>query len=262
MNGVGAALTEVHVVEVQLEDIVLRGARLEDHRQKLLLELAPVRFLRRQEEVLHELLGERAAANQVRPVAPDVRDDGPDDPDRVDAGVIVEAPVLDGEHRLDHLLRNQRERHSAALLAAGRDERGQQGPVELDAIEGTAPLDLDPRDGERRDRLAIGPDGCRQAPRLRRDLDTNPPPDQVAAPGDERDRVVEAGELPWLRRRRAFRVAEVVEAVGQPLHREPLAAADFERAGEHARQRPDSLALQPRVDDAREGDVVVPKPPR
>ena len=76
VDGVRAALAEVHLVEVQLEDVVLRGARLEDDRQELFLELAPVRFLGREEEVLHELLGERAPADEVGPVAPDVRDDG------------------------------------------------------------------------------------------------------------------------------------------------------------------------------------------
>ena len=47
-----------------------------------------------------------------------LREDGAGDADRIDAGVVVEAAVLDRQDRLDHLLRDRRERHVAALLAA------------------------------------------------------------------------------------------------------------------------------------------------
>jgi hypothetical protein len=107
VDRVRSALAQVDVVQVELEDLVLGGARFEDDREELLLELAPVRLLLRQEEVLHELLRQGAAADEVGPIALQVGDDRADDADRVDAGVIIEAPVLDREHRLDHLLGDQ-----------------------------------------------------------------------------------------------------------------------------------------------------------
>ena len=82
------ALAEVHLVQVQLEDLVLRGPPFEHHRHELLGDLAALRPARQcrqlaprrssvrddpgQEDVLDQLLRDRAAADQVRPVAEDV----------------------------------------------------------------------------------------------------------------------------------------------------------------------------------------------
>src|SRR6185503_2745158 len=58
----GAALTEVDLVQVALEDLLFGVATLGDDRHRELAELPPIRPLLAQEEVLHELLGERTAA--------------------------------------------------------------------------------------------------------------------------------------------------------------------------------------------------------
>ena len=62
----GPRWPSVDVVQVQLEDLLLREAALEHERHELLLQLAPQRLLRRQEHVLDDLLRQRAAADQIR----------------------------------------------------------------------------------------------------------------------------------------------------------------------------------------------------
>ena len=129
-NGERPPLAEVHLVQIQLQDLVLGGARLQHHREPLLLQLAFEGLLRRQKEVLHQLLRNGAGADQVALGAADVGDDGPDDADGIDAGVFVEPFVFDGEYRLHHVAWNQCQRHPPALLPAGGDERCQQRRLE------------------------------------------------------------------------------------------------------------------------------------
>src|SRR5687767_15851996 len=59
-------------------------------------------FLRRQEGVLDQLLGERAAARQVRLVAEDIAEYRAGNADRIDARVIVEAAILDRQRSEEH----------------------------------------------------------------------------------------------------------------------------------------------------------------
>ena len=80
-----SALAEIDLVQVHLEDLVLRRLALENDRHVLLGELALERLLGREEEVLDELLRERAAADEVLPVAAQVRDDRADRTDDVHA---------------------------------------------------------------------------------------------------------------------------------------------------------------------------------
>src|SRR2546427_12447935 len=56
------ALTEVHLVQVHLEDAILRVPALELERQDRLPQLSPETLVRREEEHLGELLRDRAAA--------------------------------------------------------------------------------------------------------------------------------------------------------------------------------------------------------
>ena len=137
-------LPERHVVEIHLEDVVLRRPAREDDGDPCLEQLAPDRFFAgrlqrhagefRQEHVAHQLLRDRAAAGHVRPGAADVRQERADDADGIDAGIVVEPVILDREDRLDHAGRNHRQRHRAALLAFAADQRGQDGRVERQAF--------------------------------------------------------------------------------------------------------------------------------
>ena len=71
-----SALTEPHVVQVQLEDLRLREPPLEHDRHEPFGHLPAQGFFLRQERVLHELLGQRAAAPRVLALVEDVAEDG------------------------------------------------------------------------------------------------------------------------------------------------------------------------------------------
>jgi hypothetical protein len=71
----------------------------------------------RQKHVARDLLRDGARAGGVGAFAAQVGNHGADDPDRIDARMIVEAAVLDGQDGLDHARRNGRQRHGPALLA-------------------------------------------------------------------------------------------------------------------------------------------------
>ena len=71
-----------------------------------------------EKEHARELLGHRAAADGLTTCGRQVRDHGADHADGIDAGMAVEAPVLDGENRLLHPRRNSsRSEHAAASRA-------------------------------------------------------------------------------------------------------------------------------------------------
>src|SRR5207247_5449479 len=108
-----ATLSEIDVVQVQLENLIFRCATLEDNRHELLEQLAPHRAaaacllgreLFGQEKVARQLLRDRAAAFEVSPAAEYVGDERSDHADRIDTGMLVVAPVLDRDDRLLHPL--------------------------------------------------------------------------------------------------------------------------------------------------------------
>src|SRR5512134_3237784 len=84
-----ALLSEVNLVEVRGENLLLRVPDLHEERELGLPELAPQAFPRRQEEVLGKLLGDRRAALDEPHVAK-IRVKRPGDADRVDACVGIE----------------------------------------------------------------------------------------------------------------------------------------------------------------------------
>ena len=100
VHGERAALAEPHVVQIELEDLILAQPALEDERHELILHLADRAPFLREERVLDELLRQRAAAAQVRLAAGRVVPDRRRDADGIDADVVVEPPVLDREDRL------------------------------------------------------------------------------------------------------------------------------------------------------------------
>ena len=94
--------------------------RVSSHmRQERFLDLALDGALVRQEQVLGELLRERGAALHDAAGARigDQRAHGAGD---VDAEMLVEAPVLGGEHRLDQVVGELVERHRVVVLDAAR----------------------------------------------------------------------------------------------------------------------------------------------
>ncbi len=92
-------LAEVDLVEVALEDLVLGHLPFEGDRDHRLADLAGQGAFRREVGVLHVLLGQRRPALRDAAGA-EVGHHGPQQRGGVDPGVLVEAGVLGGDHRL------------------------------------------------------------------------------------------------------------------------------------------------------------------
>src|SRR5476651_1979066 len=106
---------EVHAVQIELEDLLLGELRLDQQRDAALLDLAAEALDVRQEDRARELLRQRAAAFQAAAAA-DVAHDRARDADGIDAGVVIEAAILDGDHRVLQVGRDLVERYVVALL--------------------------------------------------------------------------------------------------------------------------------------------------
>jgi hypothetical protein len=236
------ALTQVDLVQVQLENLVFRGLALEDERHELLEQFAFRRLLRSEEEVLHQLLCERAAADQVPFFAAKVRHDRAEDANRVDAQVLVEASILDGDDCLHHSSRNGGQRNLPALLPRGAHEGREQRRIEHDSV-GRAAAGLDAAHAGGRGRHGRRLPGARLLERDANDLAL-----VIAAARHERDRASRHGELASLFDTGALRVAEVVEPIDELSGTQPLTLAQRQRAREHARQHAVPLTVKARFD--------------
>src|SRR5262245_46765152 len=108
-------MAHVDLVEVELEESVLRVPLLQLEREQRFLDLTGKAPVRREEEHLGELLGDCAAALHDPTVAK-VRVGGPGDAADVDAEVRVEAGVFHRDDRVTQAGRDLLERHEYALL--------------------------------------------------------------------------------------------------------------------------------------------------
>ena len=100
-DAVGAG-AEVNPVEIELENLRLGELALEPDREQRFLQLASDRAFLRQEKIFGELLRDRRAALGNAAVQ-DVGDEGAADAEGIDAVMLVEAPVLDGDEGLRHV---------------------------------------------------------------------------------------------------------------------------------------------------------------
>ena len=114
-------LTQVDLVHVDLQDLVLGQLALDLEGQQDLDELAGVELLLGQVEVARQLLGDGRGALAAR--REQVGQRRPEDAGERDALVLVEAGVLDRQQRLLHGLGDAVQRQVAAALGA---ELGQQ----------------------------------------------------------------------------------------------------------------------------------------
>jgi hypothetical protein len=254
------ALSEVHLVQVELENLVLRRASLEDERHELLRHLAPHRLLERvrddvgEEDVLDELLRDRAAAFQVGLVARHVGDERAHHANRIDAWVLVEAAVLDGEYGVHDMRRDLPEPHRPALFAVARHERRQQRRFEREALAGPAADDVEPLQ-------AIEAPGRQRRARLedRRLVERGPEGLSGFGPAarSKRDDVVRDRELAGLLRPGPLGIPEVVQPIHQLVLAKRLSSAELHRPTVHAGQHALPLAVQARVDEARESRIRV-----
>jgi hypothetical protein len=123
-GGLGAIepVAEVDLVEIQLEDLVFRIARFQLRGQDHFLELALERLVERQKALSRQLLGDRAAPLGAAALS-EVGDHRSADADDVDAAVVVEPLVLDGQNGADQIRRDLIERHFYPLLLEDRERR-------------------------------------------------------------------------------------------------------------------------------------------
>jgi hypothetical protein len=263
VNRKRSPLAEIHLVQVQLEDLVLRRLLLEDEGHEPLEHLAPHRpsprrlfdgHLVGEEEVPGELLRDGAAADHVRLVAEHVGEHRADGRDWIDAGVRVEPLILGRDHRFLHPLRNFRQRHAAPLLASGGHQCREQGGVQLQGIGLAAADDLELSDSCRHRGRALR----RALDRRRRiELHADHLALEVSAARRQRNRIPPDRKLAGLFDASPVRVAQIVEPRDELELGDGLPAAQFHRSREDARQRALPLAMQARIDHPRERDVVV-----
>ena len=121
-----AALAEVHGVEVPLHDLLLIVLLLKLQCGEYLRELALDRDLFLTGQVLYELLGDGRAAVAALAAGED-RDERTGSAVPVNALVLIEALVLDGDQRLFHIPRDLVIVDPDAVLLAG--ERGELAPL-------------------------------------------------------------------------------------------------------------------------------------
>src|SRR4029077_3904879 len=148
-DAVGAG-AEIDAVEIKLENLRLAEFVLKPERERQLLQLARNRALLGQEQILGELLGNGRAA--LRRATPEhVVDDGAHDPPRIDAVMRMEAPVLDRDERLGHVVRQFAQRYRGAAHVAARRERRPVEPEDKDRRRSLGNF-------ERLDRRQMNPD--------------------------------------------------------------------------------------------------------
>ena len=123
-------VTEVDVIEVELEDVVFLQLLLEAPREERLADLPPVSALGVEEEVLHHLLRD-GRPSLTRATRAEVDEQGSQDPVIIEPLVLVEAGVLRGEDRELHVGRERRDRHHGTPL--GEDLRKHGAVARQDA---------------------------------------------------------------------------------------------------------------------------------
>src|SRR5260370_3547892 len=148
------------LVQVELHDLVLRIGLAQLVRERDLPDLPDVSLVRRKKLLFGELLRDRASAgNNVARAK--VAESRPDEALDVEAGVAVEALVLDSDGGEDHGLRDVLQLHRQAVVAMVADD-GQEAAVAVRdqgiAREGGAVEALD-RWKAVEERLGVGVDG-------------------------------------------------------------------------------------------------------
>ena len=204
-----------------------------------------------QEEVTGQLLRDRAGPDQVRALPGHVGDDRSDDADRIDAGVVVEAPVLDGDHGLADALGDGLERDAPPAFPWPRDQAAQRRRIEGDPRARPA-VHLDAGDPRRR----RGP-GCRRPRRRRREGHRHEGGGRAAGPRSERHRGAVDGEHPGPVGPPALGVADVVQAGDELGGADRLAGIEGQRPRVDSRDDAVALAGEAGIDEPGERDVVV-----
>ncbi len=135
LDAVGAG-AEIDAVEIELEYLRLGEFALQPDREHRLLQLAMDGALLRQEKILRQLLRDGGGALRHAAVQ-DIGDERARDAVRIDAVMLVEAAILDGDESLRHVARQFLQRqHGAAAVAAG----GKRAAMHVDDLDRGRPL--------------------------------------------------------------------------------------------------------------------------
>jgi hypothetical protein len=121
---------EVDLVEIKLEDLLFLEGPLHADGKDGLLQLAIELALAVEQEVLRHLLGYGGGALGAPAGVGHHLDERAADAHEVEATVLVEAPVLGGQERLDHLFGDHVDRHEDAPLAGVLGHQGAVGGVD------------------------------------------------------------------------------------------------------------------------------------
>ena len=148
VDGARAVLAQIHLVQVRDQNVLFRVVRLETHGHDGLGRLAAEGLLVRQKVVLHELLRQRAAALHDAP-GPQVGPDRAQHAERVDAVVLVEAPILDELDAAAQERRNVGRGHDQAVLAVNRKDAADHRRIETEHRQVGAARETHARDGGR-----------------------------------------------------------------------------------------------------------------
>ena len=122
LDAIGAG-AKIDPVQIQGEDFLFGEFHLQPDRQHQLLDLALDVLVRGQEQVLGQLLGQGRAALDHPPGA-HVGGHGPAHADRVEAGMVIEAPVLDGDESRGHIVGQGVQIGRRGLLGAAHRDQG------------------------------------------------------------------------------------------------------------------------------------------
>ncbi len=235
-----AALPEVDLVEVGLEDRVLLVPGLDDEGHRSLFHLALQAALGRQEEVLHQLLRERAAALHEAARA-QVRGERAADAPEIEADVRVEALILDRQDCVRQLPRDFGNANKLALFAIG-------------PVVGADLLGLEEQRTDLALRLEVADAVDHRARELERDEARRLRAARVLEGAAVDPQLVLAHAVTAERERFAARlaVAEPLERPAQVDQRVVEAGVEDQRRGQHARRDAEERALEARPHDAIE----------
>ena len=137
-SGVDAvrAAAEIDLVEIELEDLVLREFALDGQREHRLAHFSAEIIFVRQEDRPRDLLGDRRRTLQATPGAAigDARADRAGEAERIDAPMALEAAILDCDDRVLHHLRDLVVFDPLAIARSQRDEDGAVGGMDADHL--------------------------------------------------------------------------------------------------------------------------------
>ncbi len=141
IDAIGAA-AEIDLVEIELEDLLLRELPLERHGEDRLAQLAVERPVVVEEDVARQLLADGRGTAHARTRSGQPLDDRAARAHRIDAEMRIIAAILDRDHRILHHLRDLVRGQPLAEAGAQLDDLGPVARAHDDGLRGLRRLEL------------------------------------------------------------------------------------------------------------------------